>query len=96
MDVTLVVLLTNRCNKDCSFCFMSKGTRELSYSDFVTSFQMFYYDMESRYTENRYSIVFMGGEPLLEPEICTEMIKMGYCLSRDKVGFRRILKFKWL
>ena len=89
MDVTLVVLLTNRCNKDCSFCFMSKGSRDLLYRDFVTAFQVFYQDMESRNAENRYSIVFMGGEPLLNFEVLEKATEWLFqTISEDRLRLR--------
>ncbi len=89
MDVTLVVLLTNRCNKDCSFCFMAKGTRELSFREFVTSFKVFYQDMESRNAGNRYSIVFMGGEPLLNFEVLEKATEwLLRTISEDQLRLR--------
>ena len=89
MDVTLVVLLTDRCNKNCSFCFMSKGHKDLSYRDFVASFQIFYHDMESRCAGNRYSIVFMGGEPLLNFEVLEKAIEWLFrTISEDRLRLR--------
>lgn len=89
MDVTLTVLLTNRCNKDCSFCFMSKGNSDLSYTDFVNAFQALYQKIELCHPASRYSVVFMGGEPLLNFEVFESAI--GYLrrtIPEDRLRLR--------
>lgn len=72
MDISLTVLLTNKCNKNCSFCFVSKGQDDLTIEKFRDVFINIYENEERKYKGNNYSIVFMGGEPLINFEVLQE------------------------
>ncbi len=82
-SITLTVLLTDSCNKKCSFCRMKQGDAMLSFEAFQMSFEK----LLTKYgdTQVQWNVIFMGGEPLLNFGILCSA--MNYLRNRVPCNF---------
>lgn len=76
MQVSVVILLTNRCNKHCPYCFMANGRDNLSYALLSKALESLCGRPDPESTDANYSIVFMGGEPLLNFKVLKKSVAL--------------------
>lgn len=76
MQVSIVILLTNRCNKHCPYCFMANGRDDLSYALFSKVLKSLCVRLDREFASPHYSIVFMGGEPLLNFNVLKKAVAL--------------------
>lgn len=103
--VTLQIVVTEKCNLSCSYCYMSNRNTFLTRETFMD----FYGSLPS---DQEYSIDFFGGEPLLNWDMVvfiTETVKddprfkkyflpsNGLLLTQDMVDYIKLndIKFSW-
>jgi hypothetical protein len=84
---TNVIYPTTRCNMDCSYCYerearLTPGFRHIDSSR--EQIDEFIRDIEEREAGVKSSVVFMGGEPLLRPDLLEHTYER--CASSGKPG----------
>ena len=77
---TISLVVTNRCNLTCPYCYVSHGNERMSFkvAKAAIDFALQYYD------DDEVVFDFIGGEPLLEVELLQGIVRYVHCQCRQR------------
>ena len=82
---TLLIRMTDRCNLNCKYCYVSAGQEGLSIPFEIVKTMV---DQFSEISEDHFNIIFHGGEPLIEFDLIKDIIS--YCMEVGRSRKKRI------
>ena len=68
------IFITNRCNLDCSYCYIKKQARDI---EAETAHRILEYILDDPFFDQHHIVLF-GGEPLLKPDLIEDIVRFGY------------------
>lgn len=80
--INISAMVTEDCNLRCDYCFMAHPQKHMS-SEKITQLVDWLFDDAKKNNRSDVSVMYFGGEPLMNPEGCIELTEKLYAKSKE-------------